>query len=85
MPGRNTPGRLRRYRWLSARESPLLPLRLMADSTTRSGSSTAIVAVVAILAILALVWFFLLRDGTPGADGGTPDVNIEVNPGGATE
>ena len=57
----------------------------MADSTTRSGSSTAIVAVVAILAILALVWFFLLRDGTPGADGGTPDVNIEVNPGGATE
>ncbi|HEX8299422.1 MAG TPA: hypothetical protein VF594_09715 [Rubricoccaceae bacterium] len=58
----------------------------MADSTTRSGNSTAIVAVVAILAILALVWFFLLRGGTPGADGGTPDVNVEVSPGGgATE
>ena len=57
----------------------------MADSTSRSGGSTAIVAVIAILAILALVWFFFLRTGgaaVPGTDGGGPDINVEVNPPG---
>ena len=57
----------------------------MADSTSRSGSSTAIVAVIAILAILALVWFFVINKGvTPSAAGDGPDINVEVNPGGAT-
>ena len=56
----------------------------MADSTTRSGNSTAIVAIIAIVAILALVWFFFLRNGTAGtADGGT-DVDITTSPDGGT-
>ncbi len=57
----------------------------MADSTTRSSGSTAVVAVVAILAILALVWFFLLRTdtSTADADGGT-DVDITTSPDGGT-
>ncbi len=57
----------------------------MADSTSRSGSSTAVVAVIAILAILALVWFFVIQKGVvPTAGGDSPDVNVQVNPGGAT-
>ena len=55
----------------------------MADSSSRSGGSTAIVAVVAILAIALLVYFVFLRGGgVPGVDGGKPDINVEVNPPG---
>lgn len=55
----------------------------MADSTARSGNSTAIVAILAILAILALVWFFFLSGnaGTADGDGGT-DVDVTTSPGG---
>lgn len=59
----------------------------MADSTTRSGNSTAVVAVVAILAILALVWFFFLGGNaavSSGSDGPETDVDITTTPGGTT-
>ena len=57
---------------------------LMAEPSTRSGGSTAIVAVVAILAIALLVWFVFLRGGgaVPGVDSGGPDINVEVSPPG---
>ncbi|HEX8385467.1 MAG TPA: hypothetical protein VF576_04745 [Rubricoccaceae bacterium] len=55
----------------------------MADTTTRSGNSTAIVAIIAILAILALVWFFFLRSSAPST-GGT-DVDVTLDPGESVE
>lgn len=57
----------------------------MADSSSRSGGSTAIVAIVAVLAIALLVYFVFIRGGgsVPGVDsGGGPDINVEVNPPG---
>ncbi|MFN3596289.1 MAG: hypothetical protein ACK41D_03360 [Rubricoccaceae bacterium] len=53
-------------------------------SNNNSGAMTAIVAIVAILAVLFVIYFFFLRGGGT-LDGGGRDINVEINPGGATE